>query len=226
MKRIDRMFAERAHSTHESSQGFGMRARARGKLRVVATLLALTGCGREPPSAPVSPALTDQQAIEAATATERKYQAALAKGDLAFLGECAAGSPEAMRLVDMAADDSQGYSLAIVADARGAVAIWQGLQRLGPKKYQAYGPKGMRLDVNGWRQLRQLLVEAPFFSGEGPIDDSMRPPSRAFLVSCLDGERRVSAPRMSPTSFDQFAVRMRRLSGNYYSPPAAIPTEP
>jgi hypothetical protein len=184
-------------------------------------LAGLVGCKREPvPITAPKPVVTDEQAIQAATATERQYQNALAKGDLAFLAKCAAGSPEAMRLVEMAPDDAQGYSLAITADTRGAVAIWQGIRRLGPKNYQAYGSQGMRLDGNGWRQLRQLLVESPFAEGGRPVDDSLTLPPRSFLVSCLAGERRMARAPDSPAAFDRIAVRMRRLSGNYYSPPA------
>jgi hypothetical protein len=187
-------------------------------------LALLAGCGRDaaPVQAP-SAVQTDQQAIAAATATERKYQDALAKGDLAFLAECAPGSAESMRLVEMAADDAQGYSLAVIADARGAVAIWQGIQRLGDRKYQAYGPKGMRIDGNGWRQLRQQLLESSFVDeAEVPNTSflSSRPPG-AFLVSCLDGGRRLARATDGPGDFDRIAVRMRRLAGNYYSPPAS-----
>jgi hypothetical protein len=190
-------------------------------LVAILVLTGLAGCKREPaPVTAPAPVVTDKQAIEAATAVERKYQDALAKGDLAFLATCAPGSPEAMRLVEMAPDDAQGYSLAITADARGAVAIWQGIRRLGPKNYQAYGSQGMRLDGNGWRQLRQLLVESPFAEGER-VGDSLSTPPRSFLVSCLDGKRGIARASVYPGAFDRIAVRMRRLSGNYYSPPAA-----
>ena len=186
--------------------------------------LALAGCGSPPPVEKAAPrALTDKQAIDAATATERKYQDALAKGDLAFLAECSPDSAESLRLVEMSADDAQGYSLAVMADARGAVAIWQGLQRIGDRKYQAFGPRGMRLDVNGWRQLRQQLVESRFVTGQAVIgsDDAfIQSAHGGFLVFCLDGERRLARESDGPTDFDRIAVKMRRLGGNHYSPPA------
>ena len=110
-------------------------------------LPALGACGRD--AAPAKPrqsaAQQAQQAIDAATAAERRYQDALARGDLAYLPECNAGSPEMIRLVEMSTDGAQGYSLAMTADARGAVAIWQGLLHGKDGKYQGYGPQGMRL---------------------------------------------------------------------------------
>jgi hypothetical protein len=197
----------------------------RNVLVAIVMLAGLAGCQRE--SAPEAarapvPVPTDQQVIDAATVLERKYQDALAKGELDFLAECGPGSAESMRLVEMAADDAQGYSLAVIADARGAVAIWQGIQHLGEGKYQAYGPKGMRLDVNGWRQLRQSLSESSFVAGEKGVagDGPVPAPSRAFLAYCLDGERRVARASEDRSGFERIAVRMRRLAGNYYSPPA------
>ena len=203
-----------------------MRTDPRSRHVALVALLLLAGCSREPaaPVAAPAPVITDKQAIEAATANERRYQDALAKGDLAFL-ECAAGSPESVRLVEMADDDSQGYSLAITADARGAVAIWQGINHVGGDKYQAYGPHGMRLDGNGWRQIRQLLGDEAFVQHARPnAPGAASTASRAFVVSCLDGERRVvdrfggSSPN-GPTEYERAVVTMRRLAGNYYSPP-------
>jgi hypothetical protein len=197
----------------------------RNVLVAIVMLAGLAGCQRE--SAPEAarapvPVPTDQQVIDAATVLERKYQDALAKGELDFLAECGPGSAESMRLVEMAADDAQGYSLAVIADARGAVAIWQGIQHLGEGKYQAYGPKGMRLDVNGWRQLRQSLSESSFVDGEKVVDGDglFLAPTRSFLVFCLEGERGMASATTASAEFDRIAVRMRRLAGNYYSPPA------
>jgi hypothetical protein len=194
-------------------------------LVAIVMLAGVAGCQREsaPVAAPAAaPAMTDQQAIDAATALERKYQDALAKGELDFLAECGPVSAESMRLVEMATDDAQGYSLAVIADARGAVAIWQGIQHLGEGKYQAYGPKGMRLDVNGWRQLRQSLSESSFVDGEKVVDGDglFLAPTRSFLVFCLEGERGMASATTASAEFDRIAVRMRRLAGNYYSPPA------
>jgi hypothetical protein len=197
--------------------------------RAVAVVLALlAGCGRHEPPPPIpSAAQQDQAAIAAATAVERRYQDALARGELDWLADCAADAPETVRLVDMADDDAQGYSLAVTADAHGAVAIWQGIQRLGPDKYQAYGPKGMRLDVNGWRQLRQQLVD-PEFEALVRSDFGASPPAgkyvgiQTFLASCLRGERRVverTTNGQGRLAFERAAVTMRKLAGNYYSPP-------
>jgi hypothetical protein len=192
-------------------------------------LLLLAGCGREPaaPSVAPAPVVTDKQAIDAATASERLYQDALAKGDLAFLASCGPGSPESVRLVEMADDDSQGYSLALTADARGAVAIWQGINHVGGGKYQAFGPHGMRLDGNGWRQVRQLVGDEAFARRARPdMPGSAPTASRAFVVTCLDGERRTvdrfggSSPG-GPTEYERAVVTMRRLAGNYYSPPGS-----
>jgi len=191
-------------------------------------LMAVAGCGRD--AAPAKPIVTaaqlDKQAIDAATATERRYQSALAKGDLAFLGECRPGSPESIRLVDIAGEGARGYSLAITADAHGAVAIWQGLQHVGGGKYQAYGPQGMRLDGNGWRQLQQMLMELHLDEvrpgGDG-IAPKRAPGGGPFFAYCLDGQAHLGtrAQRVVDDSgAEQLAVRMRRLAGNYYSPPA------
>ena len=200
-------------------------------LAAALSIAALAGCGRDAPTPGATPApaptpvLTDKQAIEAATANERLYQDALAKGDLAFLAECAPGAPDSVRLVEMAEDDSQGYSLAMTADARGAVAIWQGINHVGDGKYQAYGPHGMRLDGNGWRQVRQLVGDEALVRRARPdMPGSAPSASRAFVVSCFDGERRTvdrfggTSPG-GPTEYERAVVTMRRLAGNYYSPP-------
>jgi hypothetical protein len=182
-----------------------------------AALLGLAGCQREPaPVAAPSRAATDKQAIEAATAAERRYQDALARGDLAYLADCNASSPEVIRLVEMSTDGSQGYSLAMTADARGAVAIWQGLLHAKDGKYQGYGPQGMRLDVNGWRQVRQRVVELRDAAASG---DTLGAPTREFMVFCLDGRRGGVDAATQPEAFEAAAVHMRRLGGNYYSPP-------
>jgi hypothetical protein len=191
----------------------------RPSLSIACIVLLAAGCGRDPSaSAPVlSSAQRDQQAIAAATETERAYQVELAKGHLDPPGACQAGSVDFVRLVDVAGDGSQGYSLAITPDARGAVAIWQGLVRGAGGAYQAYGPKGMRLDVNGWRQIRQGLEETK----DPYVEDSLAPrASSAFFVACLDGKRHSMRANMAPAQFDRVAVKMRRLAGNYYSPPA------
>ncbi len=201
--------------------------RLRTWMPALAAALSITlvgGCGRDPaPAAAPAPVITDKQAIEAATANERQYQDALAKGDLAFLAACGPGAPDSVRLVEMADDDSQGYSLAITADVRGAVAIWQGINHVGGGKYQAYGPHGMRLDGNGWRQVRQSLTESSFVSGEKVVDGDglFVAPTRSFLVFCLEGERGVASTPTASAEFDRIAVRMRRLAGNYYSPPGS-----
>jgi hypothetical protein len=202
-------------------------ARAALALAAAVSIAACTGCGRDVATpvatAPPAPVPTDKQAIEAATANERLYQDALAKGNLAFLAACAPGSPESVRLVEMADDDSQGYSLAITADTRGAVAIWQGINHVGGVKYQAFGPQGMRLDGNGWRQIRQLLGDPAFAEHARPdMPGSARSASRAFVVSCLDGERRMVdrfGGADASSEYERAVVTMRRLAGNAYSPP-------
>lgn len=202
-----------------------MRARSLRALLVASALLALAGCGRDPaPVAAPAPVITDKQAIDAATANERLYQDALGKGELAFLPTCAPGSPETVRLVEMADDDSQGYSLAMTADARGAVAIWQGINHVGGGKYQAYGPHGMRLDGNGWRQVRQLLGDPVFAQRARPEMPSSTPSAaRAFVVMCLDGERRTVERFDGSNDYERAVVTMRRLAGNHYSPPGSRP---
>lgn len=197
---------------------------------VALAVLAIGACGREQaPAAAPAPAMTEQQAIDAATARERAYQEALAKGDLGFLADCTLDGPESVRLVDMADDDSQGYSLAVTTDPHGAVAIWQGIQRLPTGAYQAYGARGMRLDGNAWRQLRQALVDPGFAVQAQP--DSVAPGAAGggahrgtFVVYCLAGERRsVQDPggMAGVNAFERTAVTMRRLAGNHYSPPGA-----
>jgi hypothetical protein len=196
-----------------------------GRLVLLAALsvAAASGCGqREAATAPKRSAQTDQQAIDAATATERKYLEALPKGDLAYLAPCANGSPEFIRLVEVSQGSAQGYSLAITADARGAVAIWQGLQRAADGTWQPTGHQGMRLDVNGWRQLRQMLVELE-------LDDHVRPDAMTlpkgpgegrFFAYCLEGRPHLGTQRLvDDHGADALAVRMRRLAGNAYSPP-------
>jgi hypothetical protein len=202
-----------------------MRIASHPRRVAILALLLLAGCSRAPapPVAAPAPVITDKQAIEAATANERLYQDALAKGELAFLASCAPGSPESVRLVEMADDDSQGYSLAITADAHGAVAIWQGINHVGAGKYQAFGPHGMRLDGNGWRQIRQLLGDPAFAQQARPdMPGSASIASRAFVVTCLDGERR-TVDRFGGRSgdYERAVVTMRRLAGNYYSPPGS-----
>ena len=196
--------------------------------RVVVLALLLAACSRDPaPVAAPAPVITDKQAIDAATANERLYQDALAKGDLAFLAGCNAGAPESIRLVDLSGDSASGYSLAITADARGAVAIWQGLSRTPAGTYQAFGPQGMRLDGNGWRQLRQKLMEAVASANPG-VRSGIPQPRQAlpnpFVAYCLEGRPSVAwAEAAFPDGsrgFESLAVSMRRLSGNRYSPPA------
>jgi hypothetical protein len=194
---------------------------------VVVAMVAMAACGRAGAPQPAAPssAQLDKQAIEAATARERNYQAALAKGDLAYLDECATGATDSIRLVEVGADRSQGYSLAVLPDARGAVAIWQGLQHAGGGKYTAYGPQGMRLDGNGWRQLRQALVEPDFALHVEPVTLPWKPRAypQAFIAYCLDGHPFSAAAPASADerlAFERTAVAMRKLGGNYYSPPA------
>jgi hypothetical protein len=182
---------------------------------LVATLLVACGERAAVPMAP-SAAEFDKQAIAAATERERRYQAEIASGHLDFI-ECSPGTSEAVRLVDMDSGGTLGYSLAITADAHGAVAIWQGIQRTGAGKYQAYGPKGMRLDGNGWRQVRQALTE------DYVLPDSFSQPPPTFLVTCLAGERTRVDAATEWAKVDRIAVAMRRLAGNYYSPPAHAP---
>jgi hypothetical protein len=203
--------------------------RTLGRLAFASALvLASAGCDDERAAmpAPKRTAQTDQQAIAAATQTERDYQKALARGDLAFLAPCGSGSPEFIRLVDVSDATARGYSLAITADARGAVAIWQGLQRAEDGTWQPYGPKGMRLDVNGWRQLRQMLGEMKF--DDTVHHDSTTLPKRGpgagrFFAYCLEGRPHLGTHAQRAVDdggADAFAVRMRRLAGNHYSPPA------
>jgi hypothetical protein len=189
-------------------------------------LAVLAGCDRAPPAAPgPSTAQRDQQAIAAATERERAYQAALAKGDLPFLGGCAPDAGDSIRLVE-SGNGNDGYSLAVVADDRGAVAIWQGLQHAGGGKYSAFGPHGMRLDGNGWRQLRQALLEPDFATGAEPVAEPARVQRvypDAFIAYCLDGHAFLAAAPAATDerlAFERTAVAMRRLAGNYYSPPA------
>jgi hypothetical protein len=202
------MIALHTHRTGTIALGFAL-----------VVLPALAGCGRD--AAPEKPrqgaAQQARQAIDAATAAERRYQAGLARGDLASMAECNASAPEVIRLVEMSTDGSQGYSLAMTADARGAVAIWQGLLHAKDGKYQGYGPQGMRLDVNGWRQVRQLVVEIRDATTSG---DMLGAPTREFMVFCLDGKRGGVDAATQPDAFEAAAVHMRRLGGNYYSPPS------
>ncbi|MGH8029145.1 MAG: hypothetical protein ACREO3_04325 [Arenimonas sp.] len=198
------------------------------QILAIAVVLAVGACARDDaPAQPiVSAAQRDKQAIDAASLRERAYQAALAKGDLAFLGGCAPGADESIRLVETGSGNN-GYSLAIVPDKRGAVAIWQGLQHVGNGKYSAYGPHGMRLDVNGWRQLRQALVEPDFAMDAQSVAEPakvLRAYPETFIAYCLDGHAFVAvAPPAAADErlgFERSAVTMRRLAGNYYSPPA------
>jgi hypothetical protein len=194
-------------------------------LIVVALLVA--GCGREP-AAPArrAPADAVADAIAAATATERRYQKTLSTSRLDVLPECTPGEPDAVRLVEIGGQ-SQGYSLAITSDPRGAVAIWQGLQHSDATGYQAYGPHGMRLDGNAWRQVRDRLEDPlvlEFARRDAmPIPDPDSRIDPSVLVVCLQGVRSTLHRASSPDSaraFDRAAVTMRRLAGNYYSPPA------
>jgi hypothetical protein len=195
---------------------------------IVGLALLAAACGRDDAARTPAPsaAQLDKQAIDAATERERGYQAALGKGNLPFLDGCAPNSVDAIRLVDIGTGGSQGYSLAIVPDPRGAVAIWQGIQHVGGGKYSAYGPNGMRMDGNGWRQVRQSLVEPDFALGAEPVAEPARV-QRAypatFIAWCVDGAAFLVAEPTSPDerfAFERTAVAMRRLAGNYYSPPA------
>jgi hypothetical protein len=191
---------------------------------LLAALLA--ACGERPATPPApSAAQLDKQAIDAATERERDYQANLATGDLPYLGGCKPGAGDSIRLVDIGS--TQGYSLAVVPDARGAVAVWQGLQHAGNGKFSAYGPRGMRLDVNGWRQLRQALAEPDFASRAEPIAEPgkvLRRYPETFIAYCIEGRAFLAAAPATPDerlAFERTAVAMRRLAGNYYSPPSS-----
>jgi hypothetical protein len=199
----------------------------RAPTTAVAVLLVIAACSNDaaPPPAPVeSP---DMQRVRAeATATHRTFMTGIYGEGEALVDTCKPGSPETVRLTFHDARWERAFTLGMVAEGKGAVATWQGLREdRANQRVVTVGVQGVRMDGNGWRQVRQSLT-APTYTSLPPEPliaygtrgrwdgDTYR------IESCLDGKYRLTT-RHKPDPLRDIdllhaAQGMMRLAGSVY----------
>jgi hypothetical protein len=144
----------------------------------------------------------------------------------ALIDTCKPGAVESVRLTFHDPDFKRAFTLGIVAEEKGALAMWQGLQRdAASKRVSTVGVQGVRFDVNGWRQVRQSLLNPNYSTlppeALSPIGPRYRDQGDTWRIeSCLDGAYRLTT-RHKPDAYRDrdFLVAARgmmRLAGSLY----------
>jgi hypothetical protein len=192
---------------------------------VVAACLAACSGDVPPPSAPVESA--DMQRVRAeAVATHRAFMTSIYGEGQALVDNCKPGAPEAVRLTYHDARWERAFTLGIVAAGKGADAVWQGLREdREHKRVVTVGVQGVRMDGNGWRQVRQSLTTPNYRSL--PPEQLIAYGTRGRwdgetyrIESCLDGQYRLTTRHKPDPDRDidliHAAQGMMRLAGSVY----------
>lgn len=140
----------------------------------------------------------------------------LGKGH-ALVDTCGAGTPDGLRLtVSPARHGSAMFVLDLAADAKGAVATWHAFRwDDDAQRFVALPVQGVRLDGNGWRQARQLVLD-PRFLRLAPVDAGGLNVETWVLESCTHGRYgfvQRTAPRDANDPFVRAARGIVALAG-------------
>ena len=191
------------------------------------TLVVLLGACAPAPSPPAPVESADMQRVRAdAIATHRAFMTGIYGEGEALVDACKPGAPEAVRLTFHDARWERAFTLGMVAEGKGAVATWQGLREdRANKRVVTVGVQGVRMDGNGWRQVRQSLT-APNYTSLPPEPliaygtrgrwdgDTYR------IESCLDGKYRLTTRHKPDPQRDidliHAAQGLMRLAGSVY----------
>lgn len=193
-----------------------------------AMLLAagLAACSRPPPPAPEPESAELQRVRAQSDQTHRAFMAGLYGEGQALIDTCKPGAPESARLTFHDPDFKRAFTLGFVAEAKGATAMWQGLQQdAATKRVATVGVQGVRLDGNGWRQVRQSLTNPDFATlppeALSPVGPRYRDQGDTWRIeSCLAGNYRLTTRHKPDADRDRDFLRaargMMRLAGSLY----------
>ena len=196
---------------------------------VVAGLLAATllpACGAPPAPPPLVETPEQLKTRADAVATHRAFMHGIFGEGQALVDACKPGAPEAVRLTFHDVRWERAFTLGMVASGKGADAMWQGLREdRDAKRVVTVGVQGVRMDGNGWRQVRQSLTAPNYtslppeqliaYGTRGRFDgDTYR------IESCLDGKYRLTTRHKPDPVRDIDLLRaaqgMQRLAGSVY----------
>ena len=195
---------------------------------LVVTVLALVLAGCEEPPKPRPHVETpEQQKIRAeAVATQRAFMSGILGEGQALVDNCKPDTPDTVRLTFHDARFERAFTLGIVAAGKGSDGLWQGLREdREAKRVVTVGEQGVRMDGNGWRQVRQSLTQPNYttlppetlmpYGARGRWDgDTWR------IETCFGGQYRLTT-RHKPDperdiDFIRAAQGMMRMAGSVY----------
>lgn len=188
----------------------------------------LLGCQAREPQAPAAarstatvPTAAEAEAMRVAMRRasllhRRSVEALLGEGR-ALVDTCGAGTPDGLRLtVSRTRHGSAMFVLDLAADAKGAVATWHAFRwDDDARRFAALPVQGVRLDGNGWRQARQLVLD-PRFVRLAPVDAGGLNAETWVMESCIHGRYRIvqrTAPRDANDPFVRAARGIVALAG-------------
>lgn len=203
-----------------------MAASIRRRAAMVLALALLAACSQPPQPLPVEESPELLRVREQSNATHRQFATGLFGEGQALVDTCKPGATESVRLTFHDPDFKRSFTLGIVAEEKGALAMWQGLQQdAASKRVSTVGVQGVRFDVNGWRQVRQSLLNPNYSTLPpetlSPIGPRYRDQGDTWRIeSCLGGQYRLTT-RHKPDAYRDrdFLVAARgmmRLAGSLY----------